>query len=931
MQATSAQRPGNFELDSDEWLHFGDTPWEAADTPDGGGRVVMGWVTAMDMSRANTITVNVVNSQADDGSTEHTSDPCHVTFQLTDTFMPQLVASTEDLTFFLKIGAYLHVATLPHSQVSLTQLSIFLNRPAVLKAWQHTGTIPCFSDVFRLLTFYRMSVPPPGSYHGSGSGAVQACPGWMALRDSPATTPSAFTGTRTASFFCIANTPIVIDTATHTIFDARAAPCTVALPCVGGAICGEVGAGKFSCCLHHAMKTAPCPGSGTRTYSRAALFIVPAGGLAGRLSQARQAYPGAAIVKISTNSDLLRVTWERLIRADYIFTTFQFISTKQYLQHFNKVVYTLATGPARLSAEQPQPRQTAARKRRRVVCTDDEEVDAGRAFSDEFDVDLSSSKDTRTCVDEDAGFAITCARRSLQSAALPWEDLTTPVLEVLEYRHVFFIDCDRQQTPPRRLKHFSGEVRWVTAVLFPSSSMALVLPPEVERIPNAVAKQDLVQFSMTFTITHEAASPRPLSPSHAFISSTPKELMLMASSASDVCKGLEPANASVINNTHFMKRVDMYEGVLAAARERIERVVAQRNGLREQLERHAADVAAGTATSLVIRDADTNAEINYEYWGELAFDEEDNVEEEGIINIYYNMAGDADDDEDIDIDDDDDDDDDDEDNYDEDESGDEDDELRALEEIMLEATPERMTAKMHAYSLQIEEFERDEEAFKTRVAQTIESVINAEACIICSQAKSNAMPACGHAFCTSCLSTWCDAKGTCPACNKTVDRIIAQEECIEIPAPDAKHALLWERVWRVQDLSSLLFWFVSTLRTIEEQGRRGVVVLTSSTAGRALSRALAAENVTAKHFAGSLTARLKTMASFSSGEAHVIASSTDILAGAGFPGAKDVVFGDDVNLSAPQSSETHREAILHRFRGCCNVFTYTRIRSHTDA
>ena len=37
--------------------------------------------------------------------------------------------------------------------------------------------------------------------------------------------------------------------------------------------------------------------------------------------------------------------------------------------------------------------------------------------------------------------------------------------------------------------------------------------------------------------------------------------------------------------------------------------------------------AAGTATNLVIRDSETNAEINYEYWGELGFDEDDAEDE----------------------------------------------------------------------------------------------------------------------------------------------------------------------------------------------------------------------------------------------------------------------------------------------------------------
>ena len=151
-----------------------------------------------------------------------------------------------------------------------------------------------------------------------------------------------------------------------------------------------------------------------------------------------------------------------------------------------------------------------------------------------------------------------------------------------------------------------------------------------------------------------------------------------------------------------------------------------------------------------------------------------------------------------------------------------------------------------------------------------------------------------------------------------------------MPAPAIKNSgVLWERVWRAQDLSSLLFWFLSTLRVIEEQGRHGVIVLASSTAGRALSRALANEGVAVKHLGGSLSTRLKAMAAFISGKAHAVVTYSDILAGAGFPGARDVVIGEDV--SAPEPNMISRQDdILRRFRCCCNVFTYTRVRSHAD-
>ena len=194
------------------------------------------------------------------------------------------------------------------------------------------------------------------------------------------------------------------------------------------------------------------------------------------------------------------------------------------------------------------------------------------------------------------------------------------------------------------------------------------------------------------------------------------------------------------------------------------------------------------------------------------------------------------------------------------------------------------------------------------------------------------MPPCGHAFCSTCLSTWCDSKGTCPACSKTFKAIVACEECAEAPpCPDAVQAALWHRVWHgSQDLSSLLFWFVSVLRGVEARGRRAVVIVVSCQAGRALRAALLAEGVAAQHFSGSLASRFRALEAFRSGAAHVIVQSTDVLAGAGFTAAHDVAFGDDVlpDPAPPLLSSLERAALLTRFSDCVYVHTYARVRSH---
>ena len=920
MQAVAKK---DFNVIESEWIHFGDAREDAdSGQKDAAGvQVIKGWLIGMDMVRANTITVTKVGEE--DGIDEE----C-ITFKLVDCFMPQLLATKEELTHLLRVGVYVH--TSPDRETAfLARLCVFMNRQAVLRTWSMTGSIPCFGDVFRLLTFYRVSAPPSCSYAGSAVGCYTECVAWMQVRDCSVSTPVVFRGMPVAHLFRVESTPIVIDTATHAVKDIYEAGAVglSSIPCPGGVIVGAAGTGKFSSFFNTGMQTGrqATALSSPRTHCRnATLFIVPAGGLAWRLTQARLQHPGAAIVKISTACDLKRVCWQQLMDAEYIFTTFQFISTPKYLRHFNKVVYALASGPILQEVDGTAER---TRKRRRVNAEESAaaEADAEEAADeDEFDIGIRASKASPSRIEEEAAFACNCARRLLHTTPVQWETFTTPVLEILTYNRVVFLDCDKQRTHPRRLQHFLGASKWVTATTAPpvSDLAVIVLPPAVVSIQNAIVKHNLVELCMTFVLTlGDPSATRVVH--HTRLPMTPREILTHVHELGS--KALAACNEGVVKNLRFVKTAEMQTGVLAAAKERMETITTERNTLRENLEKAEADQAEAIANGTVDVTATATAEINYEYWGDIRIVGFGNPNNTSDIDGDYEYFEDDDDDDDEDDDEDEDEDDDDE----EDDDGE-----VFVEEIMLETTPARIKEKIQSLTAQIEDFERDGDALQARVSRAITDVINVETCIICSVAKSNAMPPCGHAFCSTCLSTWCETKGKCPACSKTFKCIVATEECEDVPSPVSSQAALWKRVWCApQDLSSLLFWFLCTLRGVEDTGRRAVIVVASSLAGRGLRMALSAEGVMISHFVGSLASRLRALEAFKSGFTHVIVQAADVLAGAGFTEARDVLFGDDVDFEpvTPRVTAEQRDALLTRFKLCRAVHTYTRVRSHTDA
>jgi hypothetical protein len=932
-----------FALDPSMWLYFGETQWDEAIAPEADNKLQYGWVETV---KENTLTFQRIKRTNKRELRPRTEEVLDVVLRAP---FPVIAAQAEELKTLLKLCVCLKPEEKKEGEdadetsASLVQLCVFVNREGVQSTWSKAGTIPCFGDLFRILTFFCVWVPHTELsplvpvlktiFCTSEADSREKTLEWMKARDDADTTPVVFHGMPNAALFRIPDTPIVMDTRSHSVYDVTALGSLPCVPCSGGVLVGPPGSGKFSTCiaLVSAAKvevSASCAlVHRARTQSCATLLLVPAEGLSWRYMQLRKQQPDAIVIRITCKADLLKVTWGRILAADFVLVSYQFVNTKPYLDHMHHVLSSISHYPETLLPETLSVRCT---KRRRVVKVVPS-PDAADVQEDipGLDSDLCSSKKTSVPhMDEEfVRFAAECTRRVLQKTAVRFEGLTAPVLEVFSFRRIVFVDSDRQSMSMHRLKAFEGDTLWATACKHPAKNASLTLPHSVHVIPNATAKQYLVAREMTCALRPEDS----LDAKTAVHTEVP---MTLREALEKKQYHFEPAVYEHLLNVIFVKKISMGEEVLAVARQQVDNWTVKRDILRTDIERaaaaraaHAAEVAAaaanegtaaagaGTGADVFVIDLDpfllavADDDEEYDFFNDDDDDDDDDDEEE--------------DDDDADEDDGDDDDEDDEgddDEYPYDDDDDEDLFQERMEEALLELTPERMTLSMDNLTAQIDAFQRDEAALIARIASGVREVIGCETCLICSNYTCNAMLPCAHSFCVDCLLKWQESKKSCPACNTAGMKIIAQEEGEELRCPMPDYIHFWTRVWSAQTLSSQVFWFMATLSNIAVTGTKAVIITKTAADSRALAHALRNNDFPVRNFTGSPSARYDTLCRFRKKHVHVIVQMSDVLAGAGFGStATDVVFAEP-GVAADAN-------VLARFHACLRVHTHARIRS----
>lgn len=858
------------ELDEKEWAHIGDTEWdEEANGKE--AEVVYGWVHSTSWS-LNTITVDVCTSDRKHRSKK--TPETLVTYTL-DTLLPALVSTQHDFSTSLKLGMCLLPLETPGSAM-LIQLSVYLNLERVHTLWAHAKTIPCFGDVFRLFEFFDFFPRAKPQVTLSSKNDILA---WMRRQEAPASCP--VLDMKPLHYLTrIPGTSIVIS-GHHSLCDLSdlyVQP--VDVKCAGGVLVGPTGVGKFSSCVRFAMNSHGAVSShASRTHSKATVFLVPSSAVSWRLKQLRQMVPKSkTIVILTSKHDVAKVRWRDLLHADFIVVSTHLLNNKVYVQHLNGVVNTISHKPEtflpqRKAADPP----STTRKRRR----EREELDIGIDTHALFDTDLKQTSDASTSIGDDAGFSCECVRRVLNSAELDWESFYSPVLEVLTYARVVFVDHDRYSSTTSRLRLFTADARWATASSFLPKETLIVLPASITSpnlLFNTRIKHVFVRSHMLCTLERATKMGEPTRV-HTRLLMTPREAL----NKSSLHILLDPHIDTSSHNVVFVKQDQMAAQAIKAAHQHFDALVAKRDILQTDLARE-----------------------NNENNGLVDYEDDDNEEEEAI----------EDDDEDEDYNDDDDD------GFEvhfdiSDESG-----LRtAMESFFLEFTPERMEQSLQEVTNQIADFERDEESLKTRIENVIETVIGKDSCVICSSSKCNALLGCGHAFCVNCIVKWRETKNSCPTCNQPAATVIAHEELEPVPCPIAGTEQLWNRVWKHQNMTSQLYWIVQTLQRIESEGFKAVIMVNSSTDGRALLKALTDERISAKFLYGTYSSRTTAMHAFEVGRVHIIATRADVLSGAGLNSVTHAVIADSI----PDGNDAFLDGLLARFHELRSLHTYSSI------
>lgn len=896
----------NFALDPAVWLFFGETAWDESVAQGDDATLQCGWVEGV---RENILTFQRIKRTNKRELRPRAEEVVEITLR---ELFPVIAATEADLKNVLKLCVCLKPSD--ETSMSLVQLCVFISREGVQSAWGRAGTLPCFGDLFRILSFFCLWVPQhevsplmpvmKTVLCKSEAHSLEQTLAWMAVRDNPSTSPVVFRGMPNAALFRIPDTPIVLDTRTHSIYDIDVLGQLPSIACPGGVLVGPPGSGKFTTCVGMVMKTkSPVVSEPSRPRSAGNLLLLPAEGLSWRYMQLRKLHPKATIVRLASKSDLLRTTWAQLLTADFVMATYQFLNTKLYADHMHHVLSSISHYPEKLLPETLSVRCT--KRRRRVVVTDSDADDSEPI--PELDCDLQSSKTSMMprIEEEYLRFTCECTRRVLNKTAVRFENFTAPVLEVVAFRRVLFVDSDRQSMSMHHLKAFEGESLWTTATKHSAKNTCITLPHAVFVIPNATAKQYMVAREMTCVLRPDR-SQRERTVVHTDLPMTLREALVKTKAFH-----FTPASYAHFLNVVFVAKNTMGDQVLAAARQQLDTWIVKRDILRTDIERATQDAAGQELAAAEVAEVAIEVGAFMLEYGD--YEEDDDAE--------YNFLNDDDDEEEedeVELEDEDDEDEEDEEDDDDDDDDDEFDDR--LEEVLSELTPERMTVSMNNLTSKIEDFQRDETLLTGRIESTVREVIGKETCLICSNYTCNAMLPCAHAFCVECLLKWQESKKSCPACNTPGMKIIAAEECDELPCPMPDFVHIWTRVWNAQTLSSQMFWFMATLSQIADRGTKALILIKTAADGRALLHALRENEIPVRHFMGSASSRYDTLCKFRKKTVHIIVLVSDVLAGAGFGnGVTDVVFADP--------GVTPDEEALARFHTCKRVYTHARIRS----
>lgn len=891
MASSVIQKRAALHLDPREWVHIGETAWdeiggENLQSP----RLISGWVRSLSTSD-NSITIVPIKNDTRKRNAAKRTDEAE-TFVL-KSLMPPLTATEVELDTVLKIGVCLKTkksapGAPKRRKVNLVQISIFINKVAVMTSWNRWKTIPCYGDVFRLLDFFYVIALEDGRDAPELSTGSEIAT-WIRRQEIE---PPVFTSLPYPGLYRIGDTGIIIDVDQHKLYDEELK--IPAIECSGGAFIGPPGVGKFSSFIKYFKTCLTTSKQKLRTHCSATLIFVPSCGIAWRLSQLKK-HGVSDVVVVACKQDLVKTTWKQLLSAKFIVVSVQFINSKAYMQHLNAVTDTLSHHPMRGYAVRTE--FPPSQKRRRVSSQGRAllELDVGLENSEAFkvfDVDMKESSGTSAATSDELRYACACTRRVLDQSDLLWEMFTSPVLEVLSYDRVLYVDSDRYVGLINRMAVFEAASRWMTAAELNIKETLIILPEALHATQNTAARKNFVFRNMVSIIkspTHTAAA---LKHHHVEVSMTPREALHTANGTLK----LKPLMDTAVYNVNFVSKEDMYAQVMKAAQQHLDALTAKRELLQADIARAADEnddddpFVEEAANEDEDEDADSDSDSDSSYEEKV----DDGDGEEGVDFIDFQVT---------------------------DEEG-----ISALETFMLEFTaPERMQNNLKEVECQIQNFRTDEDGLKTRVRTVIDHSVGKDLCVICSCSSCNAVLACGHAFCVGCISTWRDSKSSCPTCNKPMATIVALDEFEAMPLPIPGSERLWSRVWKTQTLSSQMYWFVHVLGVVEATSRRALIIADTVAQARNLTTALATENVTCKQLLGSHKTRDKLMVAFANKLVHVVVLKADVLSGAGFPHVTDIVFAHSQTNATDKDKET-RQQIVERFHTCENVYTYSSVR-----
>ncbi len=865
--------------------------------------------------------------------------------------MPLITSSAAQLKAVLRVTMCLQL-TAEAPRVNVLYVATYVNKEVMAQSWSRIRAIPCFADIFRLCNFYHMFAP---CGRGQGSASAPDCTPlqhWMQKQmesDSCAT----YTGTMQVDFIRVPGTTAVLDITNVDVMDNP--DTSTPLPCPGGVLSGPTGAGKFTACIRHIVASSTTPCTSSPTHSRAAFIIVDAVAASWRLFQIQMHAPTLKLVVLFSNADCVQTTYRNILDADIVLVTKQQLQQNVYLGHLQGVANRLSLQPTIPDTSPPAPTLHAA-KRRRV---DDEDQPPLVPFDDApFDPHMHDEKTSLLGLRQELQLACRVARQALQTMPLQWQDVTAPVLELLTYAQLVFVDVreDKRNTTVKRWALLESTARWATTscTSVDGTDFRVVLPSVMNTTAAFIdPEQQLVMNFMTFTFPSARTKNDRTTMINTFVELTATETVLLAADggfAGQLRAAKQLGASTPPPVVQFASKEDMLDVVLQASRQHLDTLRAKRDILQTDFDRAQAAPSLAPTTLTAVESSVVSTALILEL---LVADNDDNCSETIWLDIAGAVPDDDDDEDDEDYNDDDveeeiDDDDygdadDDDDSYyddggdDDNGGGDDDDDnddvdididiedMRVFEARMLALSPEHMLATLSTATAEIDKYVKDEELLKSRIQDAISLMdLDTELCGVCSSGHMSAILACGHTFCVDCIVAWRKEKGSCPSCDRPVTTIIALDVCSVLPcpvaSPSAEVECLWSRVWQAQSLSSALFWFLYTLQGVEARGERAVLLVNTPVHAAALTVALIGEGVHVLMFAEAQAGQAKALLAFHEKQSHVVIVKADVLAGAGFNNVTDVLLSDG-------ATEGDDKVLQRFYDSCLFVHTYTRVRN----